>query len=169
MKKDKSQHYNFTHEAVPILFHNNSEEFFKYLDKDGIKFLEFYWKHLEVNLGVKQVSYSKGMQFKTKILDNNTKIAIITMPEPQSIGEVYYLILVKFPKKFKIINVGFTRVFSLENEGFNKFEELKTGIYELTPKARNVRVKDGKECDFISFYQAVMDILKINDGATNEF
>lgn len=167
MNKSKSQHYNFTHEALPVLFHNNSDQFFKYLEQDGIKFLSFYWKHLVANLGVDRLSSFEGTNYELHDLGNNIKAASINMPAPQEKGEVFGLVTVKFPKKFRIFNVGFTRVFSLELEGHDAAGNALTGIYELTPRARNVRLKDGNGTDMKTLFQMVKEILKIKSGGNN--
>ena len=168
MLKNKSQHFNFTHEAIPVLFHNNSDNFFKYLEKDGVKFLEFYWKHLTTNLGVEILSSNKGLDYKIVDLEKNIRSVIITLPPPTTVGEAFFLVLVKYPKKVSLLKVGFTRVFSLENEGVTKDGQVLSGIYELTPRARNVRIKDGANTELQPFFQAVLAILKIKNGVNYE-
>ncbi len=168
MDRKKSQHYNFTHEAIPVLFHNNPENFFKYIDKDGIKFLKFYWKHLETNLRIDILSSSTGLSYTTEIVNDKIKVAKITMPDTKEIGEVFNLVLVRFPQKFSLFKVGFTRVLSLEYEGKDENGVSMTGIYEITPRARNVRVKDGPSTNSMEFYKMAMNILKINTGDSDE-
>lgn len=168
MQKTKSQHFNFTHEAIPVLFHNNSDGFFKHLANDGVKFLEFYWKHLATNLGVEILSSSKGLDYKIVDLEKNIRAVTITLPSTNTVGEAIYLALVKYPKRPSLLKVGFTRVFSLEHEGITGAGQVLTGIYELTPRARNVRVKDGAGVELQPFFQAVLAILKIKNGVRNE-
>lgn len=38
MNQKKSQHYNYTHETIPIMWHQQYQDFLKYLDKDGLSF-----------------------------------------------------------------------------------------------------------------------------------
>lgn len=164
MDRKKSQHYNFSHEAIPVLFHNNPESFFKYLEKDGVKFLKFYWKHLETNLRVEILSPTTGLDFRTELINEKIRVAIITMPEPKEVGEVYYLILVKLPHKFSLFKVPFTKAVSLEYEGNLEDGTPQTGMYEITPRARNVRVKTGPSVNMDEFYNMVLDYLKIKAG-----
>ncbi len=37
MPKQDSQHYQFAYKAIPILFHNQSKDFLKHLEQDGVK------------------------------------------------------------------------------------------------------------------------------------
>jgi hypothetical protein len=167
MDRKKSQHFNFSHEAIPVLFHNNAENFFKYLEKDGIKFLKFYWKHLETNLKVDILSPTAGLNFQTELINEKIRVAIITMPEPKEIGEVFYLALVKLPQKFSLFKVPFTKSVSLEYEGKAEDGSPITGIYEITPRARNIRMKDGPSSNYDEFYNMVFDYLKIKTGGNN--
>ncbi len=168
MDKKKSQHYNFSHEAMPVLFHSNPDNFFKYIEKDGVKFLKFYWQHLETNLRVEILSSSAGLSYTTKMINNKIKVVFITLPEPKAIGEAYNLLMVRFPQKLSLFKVGFTRVLSLEYEGEADDGTKLTGVYELTPRARNVRVKDGPAADSDAFYSMALDILKIKIGGSDE-
>lgn len=161
MDKTKSQHYNFTHEALPMVFHGNQGHFFEYLERDGEKFLRFYWNHLTKNLGVLIQSSFEGISYQIKELDPKTKAAFIHLPPPTSVGEVYSLLLVKLPEKFQIFRVGFTKVFALQLEEFNDDQNPITGIYEITPRGRNVRILDGNSSDQEDFIQKIKVYLKI--------
>ena len=101
MNNKKSQHYNYTHETIPLIWHKQTPEFLKYLEKDGTKFLRFWWKHLEENLGIKILSSSEGLGYQVKEVrtDKNVPVhlVILTLPLPQAIGEVYYMALLKYP------------------------------------------------------------------------
>jgi hypothetical protein len=167
----RSQHYNYTHETIPIVWHRQNADFLKYIDKDGISFLRFWWKHLENALGVQILSSSEGLGYQVKTVpDKNkeeVKIILLTLPKPETVGEVFYMILVKIPEsrvflaRFFLLKLPTTRVFSLELEGQNEDGSARTGIYELTPRARNIRMKTGTEPVLDTFYKEILKVLKL--------
>lgn len=167
----RSQHYNYTHETIPIVWHRQNADFLKYIDKDGISFLRFWWKHLENALGVQILSSSEGLGFQVKTVpDKNkdeVKLILLTLPKPETVGEVFYMILVKIPEsrvflaRFFLLKLPTTRVFALELEGQNDDGSPRTGIYELTPRARNVRIKPGTEAVLDTFYKVILNVLKL--------
>ena len=167
----KSQHFNFTHETIPFLWHKQYKEFLKFLDKDGIKFLKFWWKHLEENMGIKILSSAEGMGFQVKksytIKDKPVDYVLLTLPEPENIGEVYYMALAKFPDnqnfiaRFFLMRLPITRVLALQLESRDENGILITGLYELTPRARNVRIKDGCDPKISEFNKFALAELKL--------
>ncbi len=170
MNQRKSQHYNYTHETIPIMWHNETDKFLKYADKDGVVFLRFWWKHLVDNLGIKIESSSEGLGLQIKELaDKNGKpinIIILSLPLPTNIGEVYYMYLVKRPKKTIFFDIFMARmpttnVYALELEGYNEDGSPKTGLYELTIRARNVRIGPGCEPVLDTFIKTCQNILKL--------
>jgi hypothetical protein len=141
----------------------------KYMTEDGNKFLKFYWKHIETNLHATILSSNQGMTYQILSLPNKIVGVMLTLPVPKVKGEVFNLLLIKKPEKFSLFRVGFSRVFGLEYEGTTEDGTILTGIYELTPRARNVRIRDGEQPDKKLFFDTVMKILKIDDGGVNEF
>lgn len=171
MNIKRSQHYNYTHETIPMVWHKNADDFIKYLDKDGTIFLRFWWKHLEENLGVKILSSSEGLgyQIKEARTKNNdpVRVVLLTLPAPQANGEVFYMALVKYPDRhnflarFFLMKLPVTRLLSLELEGTSETGEILTGIYELTPRARNIRVHSGCQPLIGDFYKTILTDLKL--------
>lgn len=170
MDNKKSQHYNYTHETLPIMWHNQNQEFLKYIDKDGVKFLRFWWKHLVDNLGVTLVSDPEGLGFQIKEVNDKSgkavNLVLISLPTPVNIGEAHYLLLAKFPKKITIFDMFLihppsTRVLALELEGYAEDGTPKTGLWELTVRARNVRLKQGCEPVLDTFYKTGLKELKL--------
>ena len=167
----RSQHYNYTHETIPMIFHKQTEDFFKYLDKDGTTFLRFWWKHLADNMGVKILSSSEGLGFQVKEVTNKkaekVKVILLTLPKPKTPGEVFYMCLVKQPEsltklaRFFLMKLPNTRIFSLELEGYQEDGSPNTGLYELTPRARNIRMRNGMEPVLDSFYKEILKVLKL--------
>ncbi len=171
MDQKKSQHYNYTHETIPIMWHNQTQDFLKYLDKDGVVFLRFWWKHLADNLGMKILSESEGLGFQIKEYSDKDgkpiKMVLLSLPKPTMVGEVFYMALIKYPKKNTMFDLFLTRlpstrVFALELESSPESEIVKTGLYELTIRARNVRMSDGCEPVLDTFHKAILNKLKLS-------
>lgn len=83
------------------------------------------------------------------------------------VGEVYYMALVKNPKRDTFFDMFLTRlpttrVFALEVEKMDKSGEIQTGMYELTVRARNVRIGPGCDPVLDTFHKSVLKILKIS-------
>jgi hypothetical protein len=166
----KSQHYNYTHETIPLLWHNQNDDFMKYLDKDGTVFLRFWWKHLADNLGITILSDSSGLSYQLKELTDkegkSIKVVILTLPKPENVGEVFYMVLAKFPKQRTIFDVFMariptTRVLALQLEKTEADGKQITGLYELTVRARNVRIGSGCEPVLDTFYKDCMKLFKL--------
>lgn len=171
MNQKKSQHYNYTHETIPMMWHQQHQDFIKYLDKDGIKFLRFWWKHLVDNLGIKIQSDIEGLGYQIKeYTDKDGKtitMVLLTLPKPVMVGEVYYMALVKNPKHNTVFDMFLTRlpttrVFALEAEKIGDDGDVSTGMYELTVRARNIRIGSGCDPVLDTFHKSVLKILKIS-------
>lgn len=169
MDNNKSQHYNYTHETIPSMWHSQTEEFLKYLDLDGVVFLRFWWKHLSDNLGIQILSDSSGLGYQIKELaDKNgksVKLVLLSLPKPQNIGEVYYMLLSNQKKRNPLFEMFMThlpstRVLALELEGIAEDGTPKTGLYEITVRTRNVRMGKGCEPVLDTFYKTCLDQLK---------
>lgn len=165
MENDKSQHYNFTHEALPILFHKEAKGVFKFLDKDGVKFLRFWWDNVGSRLPEEQARSSEGLSYQVKDLEKGLKMVFITLPQPREDGEVYYMAMIQLPDTLnpfkRLFTFRKTQVYSLEYEGGTRGSGQATGIYELTPRARNVRLKNGCPPNKEDFLKEVRKIMKL--------
>lgn len=165
MENDKSQHYNFTHEALPILFHKESRGVFNYLEKDGVKFLRFWWDNVGSRLPEAMARSYEGMTVQVKDIEKGIKMVFVDLPQPREPGEVYYMAMFKMPESrnpfVRRFTVRKTQVYSLEYEGGQEGGHQKTGIYELTPRARNVRLKDGCAPNKTDFIKEVRRIMKL--------
>jgi len=166
LDQNRSQHYNYTHETIPYVFHKNGDDFFKYLEKDGIKFIKFWWKHLEENLGTKIKSSAEGLAYQIRYAKDKSgrpvSIALITLPKPQTVGEVFYIICLRYSDKktflarFFLMRLPTTRIQALQLEGTDDIGNPLTGLYELTPRARNIRLRNQDFCTLDEFYNTVL-------------
>src|SRR3972149_2563738 len=100
MLKNKSQHYNFGHEALPTIFHTQTANFFEYLERDGLKFLKFWWNHVGERLDDSKLSAFEGMSFEIReVPEKKSKIVLVRFPHPTDFDEFHFAALVKLPEK----------------------------------------------------------------------
>lgn len=140
MEKNKSLHYNFGMEALPVLFHSQTNQFMKYLDKDGVKFLQFWWNHVGDRLPQEKRLSSGGLAYEIEQLDAKTKLVIITLPTPKENEEPYFLGFIAKPeRRFFWIRLPTTTAFALIRDDSCK-EQHKTSFGYLTPSG-NFRLR----------------------------
>lgn len=157
MIKTKSQHYNYGLEALPVIFHSQTEDFFTYLERDGIKFLEFWWDHMGLRLDEEQLRPFEGMDYEIReVPERKSTIVLVTMPPPRIYGELYLLGFVRTPQKRWPIRVPNTRVFALES-ALRDDSDTGTFFAEITPRGRLVRMGEGPQPHLDDFYQRVYD------------
>lgn len=143
MDKTKNQAINFAYEVLPIMFHSQTTDFFSYLDRDGVKFLEFWWNYIGEKLPNDQLCSFEGMDCQVIELEDQRRMALVTMPKPYEDGEVYYLALVKKPEKhFAWVRLPSTRVIVLVRKTEEDYPN-GTEVGEVTPRGRYVAVRAG--------------------------
>lgn len=155
MDKKRSQHFNFAFEALPIVFHSQTKDFFTYLERDGIKFLEFWWDHIGLRLDEDKMVNFEGTTYEIReVPEKKSRIVLVTLPKPENLFEVYMMALIEKPKKRLPIKVAHTQIFVLESVP-KKMSDSETMFGELTPYARYVRKGKGPAVDLEVFYQRV--------------
>jgi hypothetical protein len=159
--KKRSQHINFAHEALPIIFNTQYAGFMQYLEKDRTKFLEFWWKHIGDQLDKSLCKAPNGLNYQIIDIDEKRKIVLITLPPPDQVGEAYFLACVKLPdKKVPFVSITSTRVISLFKSVDDKGRECTRMAY-LTRTARMVPIGIGPPPDADIFLAEVRKILKL--------
>jgi hypothetical protein len=134
MDKKKSLQYNFGMEAIPILFHSQTNQFMKYLEKDGLKFLNFWWNHVGDQMPEEKRVSSAGMTFDIEQLDKKTKMVIITLPTPKEDLDPYFLGFIARPER-RVLWVRFPNSVGyalIRDDGCD--QPHKTGFGFLTPR-----------------------------------
>lgn len=158
MDKNRSVHFNYTFETLPVIFHSQTEDFFKYLERDGLKFLEYWWDHMSVRLDDDKNEGFEGTTYEIrKVPEKKSDIVLITLPTPKNFNEVYCIACVRLPRKRFFVRLSNTRVFVLERV---PRERSSTGTFfgEITPRARFLRYEEGQEhLDLEAFYQKVCE------------
>jgi hypothetical protein len=135
MDKKKSHQWNFAMEAMPILFHSQTNGFMKYIDKDGVEFLKFWWNHVGDQLDESKRVSPAGLTFDVEQIDPKTRLVTITLPTPKEDGDPYFLGMVARPeRRFSLVRIPNTNVFVLKRADSIGQAHL-TSFGELTPRA----------------------------------
>lgn len=94
-----SQNQAFCFQAIPDLFHTASEQFIKLLDRDGNKFLQFYWDEAgkRQKLSGKVVPY--GLNYEFIKFKSGRLVILIKLPFPVQPGDAHYMALLYRPDR----------------------------------------------------------------------
>jgi len=160
MDQKKSQHYNYTHEALPTIFHSQTGGFMMYIERDGLKFLKFWWDHVGKRLDDSKLTPFKEAAYEIHDLpEKKSKICLVKLPPVREYGEILMMAFVKLPeKRVPMVRWPSTRIVALENvEG--KYSSSGTRLAEITPRARLIPIGPGPEPAFPDFYQAVINYI----------
>lgn len=158
MLKEKSQHYNYSHEAIPTIFHSQTKDFFTFLERDGLKFLRFWWDHVGERLDNSKLSSFEGTHFEIReVPDRKSRIVLLRLPSPKEHGEFYMMALVQTPqRRLPMVRIPNTRVFALERVPAEK-SASGTMMVEVTQRVRVVPVREGPSPTFATFYPLVVN------------
>jgi len=154
-----NQHQNFTHEVLPLLFHNETAKFFTFLDQDGIDFLKFWWNRAGVNLDEEKRNSFEGMKYEVRKVKDGRKVILLRLPPPQESREVYFMALVDRPQKHSVLPWrNLARIFALSlSKGSDG--EPSTIFCEVTRTARYIPMGEGMKPTAKVFYNRVSNIL----------
>jgi hypothetical protein len=149
MDKKRSLQYNFAMDAMPILFHGQTSYFVKLLERDGMKFLNFWWNQVGDQLPEEKRVTSAGLSFEIESLDNKTKLVIISLPSPKVDLDPYFLGFVARPElRVLWVKIPTSEGFTLLRDDGVK-EANKTNFGFLTPhgqfRPRGVGLKPTKQ------------------------
>ncbi len=104
----------FTDQILPQLFHGAPAQLWKYLERDGTKFLNFYWDNAGENLPSNLRERPFGLNYVFREPFPRTYAAVITLPVPKCDGESYFTGLVYRPDRRILLVSDMTRLFTLE-------------------------------------------------------
>lgn len=135
MDKTKSQHYNFVFEALPSLFFSQTNEFIKYLDKDGAKFLKFWWDHVGDKMPEEKRVSSAGLTYEIEDIDEKNRLITVILPSPKNDQEAYFVGMIPKPeRRFAMVRLHNSHMFVLRRDDHvNQPHRTSFGI--LTPNS----------------------------------
>ncbi|MBP9675153.1 MAG: hypothetical protein KBD67_00280 [Anaerolineaceae bacterium] len=152
MDNKKSHQWNFVFEALPALFHSQTDGFMKYIDTDGVKFLKFYWDHTGDKMPEEKRVSSPGLNYEKHTIDEKTQLVLITLPSPKEDGDAFFVGLIPKPeRRFSIVRFYNSTMFVLLRKD-DVDQPNRTSFGEVTPRGnyheRGVGLKPTKQ-DFI--------------------
>jgi hypothetical protein len=160
MDKKKSQSYNFSIEALPVVFHSQTNDFMKYLERDGVDFLKFWWDRVGTELPPENHSSFEGTRYKIIPIDEKKNVVILTLPPPVDFCEMYYIGLIAQPeKRFAWVKLPTQRAIGLFNRPKPEFPR-GTEIGDLTPRGIFVSLGAGPEPDEDAFTSIILRMAK---------
>ena len=108
MKLSRAHHYFFAHRLLPKLFHEDAPQFFALLQRDGLRFLEFWWRQAGDIVPPEERLSADGLGYVLRPQPDSWLAAVVIMPPPQGMTEAYFVAL------FYQERTRTTRVFTLE-------------------------------------------------------
>jgi hypothetical protein len=160
MDKKKSQSYNFCYDIIPALFHSQTDEFMKYIERDGLKFLQFWWDHVGEKLPFEQLVPFGSVKFETVERGEKRRIVFISLPPPPHEYDIYFLALIRDPEKhFAWLRLPSTRIVCLVRRSKDDFKN-GTQLGDLTPRAIYQPIGSGPQPTLEQFKEAVFDLTK---------
>jgi len=154
MKQTKSHLQTFVFEAMSILFHNQTQDFIDFLNRDGMNFLQFWWDKIGEKFDESERMESKGLAYDIKELENGATIVLLTLPS-QAKPEVYFMALFQPKQKKTFLKwENFARVFCLVHD-INQDRDTGPMLIEVTPRGKRVPIGPGPVPSLNAFYTAV--------------
>jgi len=148
----------FTNIVLPQLFHGTPAQFMKYLERDGTKFLLFYWDQARQKQPQALRTSSFGLNFRLYTFEPRTTLVLVTLPEPAADGEAYFSALVYRPERRILLVTDMTRVFNLER-GSDEHGNPDTLLVQWTTHLQREESLRGLPIDSQAFVDAVMEHL----------
>jgi hypothetical protein len=165
MSEERSHQCVFFETALPVVFHQTPEDFLFYLERDGNKFLQFYWEQAGKSISPAERADAYGLNYIVRKPKNNVTIAIVLLPAPQKVGEAYYEVFIYRPLRVTpILRISdVTSVFAL-TKASDDGEKNKTTIIERTRKEQSIDHGMGTEPVVEDFYLAVLELIRDSRG-----
>jgi hypothetical protein len=157
VKPVRTQQMIYESEVLPSLFHLSPVQFIQFLERDGTRFLQFYWVEAGKNIPLSEHTTSYGLNFEIRQPSRYKTVILVTLPQPQVSGEAYFIALVYRPTR--VIPFSFisdtTKVISLK-----KTIGGGTILIEWDRKLHRELLGPGPEAILNDFYKAVQPFIK---------
>jgi hypothetical protein len=165
MAAARSQQIVFFEDVLPSVFHEAPGDFLFYLERDGNKFLRFYWDRAGKIFAESDREEAFGLNYIIRKPQNDLVIALVIMPAPLAVGEAYYEAFIYRPRRVTpILRISdITSVYALimvtsENDN------IKTSIIERTRKEVTLEHGEGPAPVIENFYQAALNLIRDSRG-----
>jgi hypothetical protein len=159
MAEKPSQHQKYSLEVIPLIFHHETDKFMSMIQRDGLKFLEFWWDRAGLEVEESKRSSFEGAKYDIKSYSDGRDIVLIKLPPPSKTGEVFFIGLVTRPLKHSIFSwKNLARVFVLTRDDVDGLDR-HTQLAELTRSARYVVIGKGPKPTQKAFMETIVSLL----------
>jgi hypothetical protein len=145
----------FVNKALTELFMVTPESFNQFLERDGTRFLRFYWDKAGEKLPQEQKADPFGLNYEVRRPRRFTTVYLIRLPRPRVPGESYYVALVYRPLRRVLFVSDTSTVFNLEAME-PESEKPRAALIQWTPRLQRIRLKSGVRPDLNAFYEEVL-------------
>lgn len=153
---ENSQARIFCARVLPSLFHATPNQCLGFLNRDGTKFLRFYWGEAGKGLPEALRRDAFGLNYVIRQPAALTAVALISLPQPQAAGESYFSALIYRPNRRLWFVSDTTMVINLEMTPADPARPA-TRLVEITRRLeREVLSKEPLQPRLEEFYQAVL-------------
>jgi hypothetical protein len=144
-------------EVLPALFHDTPEAFLNLLNRDGTRFLYFYWAEAAKKLPQEQGADPFGLNYVIRKPGPRPDfiLVLLTLPEPANPGEAFFSALAYRPYRRLLLVTDITAVFNLEMDE-PEGETPQTCLVQWTRRDEREVVRRGVDAGIEGFYSAVL-------------
>jgi hypothetical protein len=158
---EPSQQLEFVRRVLPELFHATPEQFLRYLERDGTKFLRFYWEQAGKKLSAGQLSPVFGLNYEIRRPAQREGVALIRLPEPRVSGEAYFAALVYRPARVTpFLRISDTTLVITLEQVLDEQGLVGTLLVETTRRLERLELDPGPEPRLEEFFQVILKRLK---------
>lgn len=161
LRVKKTHSYRFAFEAINTLFQRNTKEFNLFLERDGIKFLKFWWDRVGNDVPEEERREARGLAFTHRNLDDGRRVTLITCPTPIAEPEAYFLALIPKPIKHNYFFSwkNLTRFITLEYK-VNEDGRPTTQLAEWTYRFNHFPIEGQCPPELEAFWQTVKGLYR---------
>lgn len=165
MEIERTQPIVFSEDALPSIFHQTPGQFIYFLERDGNKFLHFYWEQVGKKFAKTDRVDPYGLNHMIRRPQKDVVVAMVIMPLPRIIGEAYHEAFIFRPRRITtIIHItDITTVFILLRDSMD-LDSPRTRIIERTKKGLSIDRGSGPSPSIEEFYRGAIDVIKDSSG-----
>jgi hypothetical protein len=153
----RTQRQEFTYQVLPDLFHTAPDQLLFYLERDGIKVINFYWNESAKNLPHSALEPAYGLSFEVRKPNPRATVVLIGLSLPQHPGDAHFIALCYRP--YRVMPFGWlndtTKVLILERT-HAKDEDPASLLVEISRRHGREELGPGPQPELEGFYQAVL-------------
>jgi YD repeat-containing protein len=150
-----TQNQLFCFQALPDLFHSTADQLIALLQRDGNKFLQFYWDEAGKRLRQDTKVIPFGLNYEFIELPKSRLIIHIKLPVPILQGDARYLALLYRPDRVMLFGFlpDITKVLILVQTA----DEGIGHLVEITRKLEPVRIRSNIPISKVKFLEVVKE------------